>query len=362
MHLASIKLTHFKNYEAAQIHFSPAVNCIVGLNGMGKTNLLDAIYYLCMCKSNFGIADRLVVQDTKDFFRVEGQFLKADKPFKVVAKVKPRTKKEIELNGAVHSKLAEHIGLFPVVMITPFDIELAMDGSEVRRKFLDNSLAQMDSIYLNALLQYNRILRQRNATLKSGHIDHALLDTLDEQLFAPTSIITEKRQAFCASFLPVFKKYYKVISNEQEPVDCVYRAQLIAQELKDLLKQNREKDVYLQRSTVGVHKDDLVFTIKEKPLKKFASQGQLKSFILALKLTQYHLVKSKKDNLPILLLDDIFDKLDNNRVQQLLTLLFNNNFGQIFFTDTHEERLLALLQAFGVATKRFIIEEGVVKD
>jgi len=365
LHLASIKLTHFKNYEAAQLHFSPTVNCIVGLNGMGKTNLLDAIYYLCMCKSNFGITDRLVVKDSTNFFRVEGTFSKEKKNYKVVAKVQPKSKKEIEINGAIHSKLADHIGLFPVVMITPFDIELAMDGSEVRRKFLDNSLAQIDRVYLTALLQYNRILRQRNATLKSangGNIDYALLDTLDEQLLNPTAIITQKRKTFCESFLPVFQKYYKIISNEQEPVDCVYRSQLIGQELSVLLQQHRERDVYLQRSTVGVHKDDLIFTIKEKPLKKFASQGQLKSYILALKLAQYHLVKSRKDSLPILLLDDIFDKLDNNRVQQLLTLLFSNNFGQIFFTDTHEERLLDLLQPYGVSSKRFIIEEGVVKE
>jgi len=365
LHLASIKLTQFKNYEAANLQFSPTVNCIVGLNGMGKTNLLDAIYYLCMCKSNFSIADRLVVKDTTDFFRVEGLFSKEKKSFKVVAKVKPKTKKEIELNGAVHPKLADHIGLFPVVMITPFDIELALDGSEVRRKFLDNSLAQIDRAYLNALLQYNRILRQRNATLKAangGNIDHALLDTLDEQLLGPAAIIIEKRKTFCASFLPVFKQYYKVISNEQEPVDCLYRSQLLACELKDLLKQNREKDVYLQRSTVGIHKDDLTFTIKDKPLKKFASQGQLKSFILALKLAQYHLVRIKKDSFPILLLDDIFDKLDNNRVQQLLTLLFNNDFGQIFFTDTHEDRLLKLLQSFDIASKRFIIEQGAIRD
>jgi len=330
---------------------------------MGKTNLLDAIYYLCMCKSNFGIADRLIVQDTTEFFRIEGQFLKEKKPFKVVAKVQPRKKKEIELNGVVHPKLAEHIGLFPVVMITPFDIELAMDGSEVRRKFLDNSLAQIDRVYLNALLQYNRLLRQRNAALKSfsrGNVDHALLDTLDEQMLTPATTIIEKRTAFCTDFLPIFQDYYKTISNEQEVVDCQYRSQLLSQDLKELLYQNREKDIYLQRSTVGIHKDDLVFLIKEKPLKKFASQGQLKSFILALKLAQYHLVKVRKGNLPILLLDDIFDKLDNNRVQQLLSLLFERNFGQIFFTDTHEKRLLELLQPFGLDPKRFIVKDGVV--
>ena len=364
MHLSSIKLTQFKNYEAYHVHFSPTVNCIVGLNGMGKTNLLDAIYYLCMCKSHFSIPDRLLVQKKLDFFRLEGHFTKKEKLLNVVAKVQPKEKKkEIELNGVPHKKLADHIGLLPIVMITPFDADLAFDGSEVRRRFLNNSLAQIDPQYLQAELTYNRLLRQRNALLKSfaGRlVNPALLDTLDEQLSPLAKIIHDKRKAFCTDFFPVFKQYYQIISNEQEQVACRYRSQLDGNDLAPLLKASREKDVLLQRTTVGTHKDDLVFTIEEQILKKFASQGQLKSYILALKLAQYEIVKIHKTSRPLLLLDDIFDKLDNNRVQQLLQLLFKNDFGQIFFTDTDEQRLLSLIAPFGVKAKQLIIKNGQV--
>jgi len=309
-----------------QVHFSPTVNCIVGLNGMGKTNLLDAIYYLCMCKSHFSIPDRLLVQKKLDFFRLEGHFTKKEKLVTVVAKVQPKEKKkEIEINGVPHKKLADHIGLLPIVMITPFDTDLAFDGSEARRRFLNNSLSQIDPQYLQA-------------------------------------VIHDKRTTFCSDFLPIFKQYYQIISNEQEQVDCRYRSQLEGTELDHLIKASREKDVLLQRTTVGTHKDDLVFTIEEQALKKFASQGQMKSYILALKLAQYEIVKTYKSSSPLLLLDDIFDKLDNNRVQQLLQLLFNKDFGQIFFTDTNEDRLLSLIQPFGVEAKQLIVRNGKVVD
>ncbi len=349
-----------------QVHFSPTVNCIVGLNGMGKTNLLDAIYYLCMCKSHFSIPDRLLVQKKLDFFRLEGHFTKKEKLVTVVAKVQPKEKKkEIEINGVPHKKLADHIGLLPIVMITPFDTDLAFDGSEARRRFLNNSLSQIDPQYLQAALTYNRLLRQRNALLKSFEgrlVNPALLDTLDEQLAPLAKLIHDKRTTFCSDFLPIFKQYYQIISNEQEQVDCRYRSQLEGTELDHLIKASREKDVLLQRTTVGTHKDDLVFTIEEQALKKFASQGQMKSYILALKLAQYEIVKTYKSSSPLLLLDDIFDKLDNNRVQQLLQLLFNKDFGQIFFTDTNEDRLLSLIQPFGVEAKQLIVRNGKVVD
>ncbi len=366
MHLLSIKLTQFKNYEADQVHFSPTVNCIVGLNGMGKTNLLDAIYYLCMCKSHFSIPDRLLVQQKLDFFRLDGHFTKKEKLINVVAKIQPKEKKkEIELNGVPHKRLADHIGLLPIVMITPFDSDLALDGSEARRRFLNNSLSQIDPQYLQAELTYNRLLRQRNALLKSfaGRlVNPALLDTLDEQLSPLAKVINDKRATFCADFLPIFKQYYKIISNEQEQVDCRYRSHMEGQDLATLLKACREKDVLLQRTTVGTHKDDLIFTIQEQALKKFASQGQLKSYILALKLAQYEIVKTHKSCRPLLLLDDIFDKLDNNRVHQLLQLLFNKDFGQIFFTDTDENRLIDLIKPFGVDAKQLIVKNGQVID
>ncbi len=363
MHLQRIYLTHFKNYESEKSQFSPKVNCIVGLNGMGKTNLLDAIYYLCMCKSQFGTADRLVVQQGEEFFRLEGHFQKEDKNFKVAAKVIPRQRKEIELNGVIHQKLADHIGLFPVVMITPYDIDLGMEGSEIRRRFLDNSLAQIDTAYLSALLAYNRILRQRNAALKSfppHQANHTLLDSLDEQLLATGNLIHQTRVSFVKDLIPIFTAYYQEIANGQEVVDCVYKSSLLEQPLEQSLKESRDKDILLQRSTVGIHKDDLQFLIKGHPLKKFASQGQLKSFILALKLAQYELVKNNSHSLPLLLLDDIFDKLDQHRVRQLIQLLFQKEFGQIFFTDTQKDRLVKIIEPFGVEICQLVIENGLV--
>ena len=365
MYLKKIKLTNFKNYDTQTINFSEKVNCIVGLNGMGKTNLLDAIYYLCMCKSHFGVSDSYIKKHETTFFRLEGQFKKAKKQFKTVAKVIPKEKKAIELNDVAYTKLAEHIGQFPVVMITPFDAELALDGSEVRRKFLDNTLSQIDSEYLNALIQYNRLLKQRNATLKkfaeTRRIDEGLLVIFDEQMEAPAQLIHQKRKAFSEQFIPIFQSFYKIISNDQETVNYTYRSHLNEGAFLPLLKENRPKDLILQRSTVGIHKDDLVFKIEKFPLKKYASQGQMKSFILALKLAQYELLRKEKEIAPLLLLDDIFDKLDKQRVTHLLELLFAKNFGQIFFTDTHENRLSDILTKLDTDFKRFIINFGEVQ-
>lgn len=364
MHLKKIKLSNFKNYEIQSVEFSPTINCIVGLNGMGKTNLLDSIYYLCMCKSHFGVSDSYIKRHETTFFRVEGQFKKGKKQYKTVAKVIPKEKKTMELNDVAYGKLAEHIGLFPVVMITPFDAELVLEGSEVRRKFLDNTLSQIDSEYLAALMQYNRLLKQRNATLKKfaevRKVNHGLLTIFDEQMLAPAQLIYQKRKDFSDQFIPIFQEYYGIISNEQEEVNYTYRSHLQDQNYAELLKNNREKDIILQRSTTGIHKDDLVFKIASFPLKKYASQGQMKSFILALKLAQYEVLKREKDCAPLLLLDDIFDKLDKQRVTQLLQLLFDKDFGQIFFTDTHENRLVDILTQFDAKFKQFIINFGEI--
>ncbi len=364
MYLKKIKLSNFKNYEIQAIEFSTKVNCIVGLNGMGKTNLLDSIYYLCMCKSHFGVSDSYIKKHETTFFRLEGQFKKGKKGYKTVAKVIPKEKKTIELNDVAYDKLAEHIGLFPVVMITPFDSELALEGSEVRRKFLDNTLSQIDPEYLSSLIQYNRLLKQRNATLKkfaeNRKVDHSLIDIFDEQMLGPATLIHEKRAAFSEQFIPIFQEFYSIISNGQEQVNYTYRSHLNEHNYAELLKENREKDVILQRSTTGIHKDDLIFKIEKFPLKKYASQGQMKSFILALKLAQYELLRREKDCAPLLLLDDIFDKLDKQRVKQLLQLLFDKDFGQIFFTDTHENRLVDILAQFDTEFKQFIINFGEV--
>ncbi|MFK7937400.1 MAG: DNA replication/repair protein RecF [Saprospiraceae bacterium] len=362
MHLQQLKLTQFKNYSTQKLDFSARLNAFVGMNGMGKTNLLDAIYYLCMCKSHFGTNDRDVVQHEEEFLRLEGYFLKNEKREKVVAKVIPRKKKEFERNDVAYAKLSEHIGLLPVVFIAPDDTYLAKDGSEARRRFLDNTLSQLDREYLRHLINYNKVLKQRNAALKNfaaeRYFDPALLLIYNEQMLAPAAVIHDKRTAWMDTFNPLFQEYYRVISGDREAVGVRYRSQLTETDFNTLLTEAQEKDRILQRSTVGVHKDDLVFTIEGYPLKKFSSQGQLKSFVLALKLAQYELLRRDKAIPPLLLLDDIFDKLDRARVRQLLQLILEKDFGQIFITDTHESRLAEIIEGFGADFKIFKVENG----
>lgn len=340
---------------------------------MGKTNLLDAIYYLCMCKSHRGVNDRNVVQHSMDFFRLEGEFLnekneatKSKSKNKIVAKVQPGKKKEIEKNNVAYQKLSEHIGMLPVVIIVPDDTLMATEGSEERRRFLDNTLSQLDIEYLKSLITYNKILKQRNSALKkfaeTRSFNAELLDIYDQQLLEPAQVIFEKRKEFVDSFRPVFKEFYLTISSGQEKVDCTYSSSLKVENFADQLKGSREKDRILTRTTCGIHKDDLVFRIDKYLLRKFGSQGQLKSYVLALKLAQYDFLKKNHSSNPILLMDDIFDKLDEGRVKQLIQLILEKNFGQVFITDTHENRVEEIIKNFETDYKKFYIENGAFRE
>ncbi len=344
------------------LEFSGALNCFVGMNGMGKTNLLDAIYYCCMGKSHFGGQDRNVVRHDATFFRLEAHFSKKEKKEKIVAKVIPGKQKVLERNDVPYQRLAEHVGGFPVVIIAPGDTALALDGSEERRRFADNTLSQLDRQYLLQLITYNKVLKLRNIALKQfathKRFDASLLTALTNQLLEPALIIHEKRTEFVKKLRPVFNGFYQIISGEAEIVDCQYDSKLTGQNFSALLRESTEKDRLLQRTTVGVHKDDLIFTINGFPLKRFASQGQLKSYVLALKLAQYELLKKEKKVLPILLLDDIFDKLDSSRVEHLIGLMLKKDFGQIFITDTHQSRVEEIVKNFGLGYKVFKIERG----
>ena len=364
MHLQTLKLTNFRNYTFQELAFSDRLNCFVGKNGMGKTNLLDAIYYLCMCKSNLGINDINVVRFEESFFRLEGLFELAGKNEKIVAKVMPRKKKDIERNDNPYKKLSEHIGLLPVVIIVPDDTMLATGGSEDRRRFLDNTISQLESTYLDALITYNKVLKQRNAALKeagkTGYFNHVLIATYNEQLLEPSAIIYKKRQQFIEQFIPFLEAYYKSICTDNEKVNITYESALHQGDMETWLVQNAEKDRIMQRTTAGIHRDDLAFEINGHPLKRFASQGQLKSFVLALKLAQYELLYKEKGQEPILLLDDIFDKLDSYRVGRLLELLLDQHFGQVFITDTHESRIASIVEGFKTNFKKFVIQDGEV--
>jgi len=362
LHLQQLQLTNFKNYESQTITCSPAINCFVGLNGMGKTNLLDAIYYICMGKSHNGLSDVNVVRHEADFFRIEAVFEKEEKNDKVVAKVVPRKRKEFERNGLPYGKLSDHIGIYPVVIIAPNDTNIVLEGSEIRRRFVDNTLSQIDTEYLNALIAYNKILQQRNAALKqfaeNRTFNAALLGVYDQQLLAPAEQIHAKRQVFIEAFQPVFQSMYAAISGQREAVDCHYKSKLSEAPFEHLLAEALEKDRVLQRTTVGIHRDDLLLHIDGHTAKQFASQGQLKSLVLSLKLAQYEILRREKNMRPILLLDDIFDKLDKNRVQHLLALLLAQSFGQIFLTDTDEQRVRDILNELHTVYHFFSIENG----
>ena len=329
---------------------------------MGKTNLLDAIYYLCMGKSYFNVPDSLIARHGEDFFRLEGQFELAGKKERVVAKVIPRKKKELERNDVPYQRLSEHVGLLPVVMIAPDDTYLVSDGSEARRSFLDNTLSQIDNAYLHQLIAYNKLLKQRNALLKQfgeqGRYERAMVEVYDQQMLAPAQAIHQARSGFMQRFQPLVQQAYAQISGEAESIDCRYRSKLSDTPFASLLAEAAEKDRLLQRTTVGTHKDDLVFEIEGYPLKRFASQGQLKSFVLSLKLAQYQLLQEEKKVPPLLLLDDIFDKLDGQRVTQLLQLLQQQAFGQAFITDTDETRLSAIIRETGQPFLKYRITQG----
>jgi DNA replication and repair protein RecF len=363
--LQQIQLTNFKNYAHADVSCSKGINCLVGKNGMGKTNFLDAIYYLCMTKSHFSLTDSYLVRHEQDFFRLSGQFQTPFANKKIVAKYQVRKKKVFEANQVAYNRLADHIGELPIVMVAPDDTQLATEGSEIRRRFIDNTLSQIDQAYLQQLILYNKLLKQRNALLKKmgeeNKFQPALLATYNQQMLAPAQFIFEKRSEFAKVLQPVFQVMYKYISNESETVQLSYQSPLQEKEMEKILQDNQEKDRILQRTTSGIHRDDLNFEIEERSLKKFASQGQLKSYILALKLSQYEILREFKEVEPILLLDDIFDKLDQYRVYQLLELLINGQFGQVFLSDTNVNRVAKTLKKLNAEHQQFLVQEGTIE-
>jgi DNA replication and repair protein RecF len=342
MHLQKITLVNFKNFESQSFDFEDKINCFVGNNGVGKTNVLDAIYYLSFAKSYFNSVATQNIRHTEDFFMIEGNYQVDDKVDTVVCSLKRGHKKIVKRNGKNYEKFSDHIGYLPLVIISPADRDLIIEGSETRRKFIDSVISQSDKNYLQTLINYSKVLMQRNALLKyfaaNRTFDKLNLKVYNEQLNVYGTEIYKKRKAFLATFIPIFKARYEAISNSKETVNLVYKSQLDEGNLLDLFEQNLEKDKVLQFTTVGIHKDDLSFEIDTYPMKKFGSQGQQKSYLIALKLAQFDFIKAQVHVKPILLLDDIFDKLDDSRVTQIINLVNNDEFGQLFISDTHKER------------------------
>ena len=362
MYLQQLSFLNFKNYTEAELTLSTGVNAFVGNNGAGKTNLLDAVHYLSLCKSYFNPIDSQQIKQGADFFMINGVFEKNGNKEVVACGVKRNQKKQFKRNKKDYQRLADHIGLLPLVMISPYDISIIIEGSEERRKFIDNVISQTDNQYLDELIAYNKFLANRNAMLKliadTGRYDPDLLAVLDEQLTASGTRIFAKRRAFMESFTPVFNQHYSFISAGAEQVELVYESQLLNDNLASLLKKNIERDRILERTTSGIHKDDLQFNIHGMPMKKFGSQGQQKSFLIALKLAQYTFLTQKKGFKPLLLLDDIFDKLDEGRVTKLMQMVSNNDFGQVLITDTSISRVQNIFEAINVDVKLFKVAEG----
>lgn len=342
MILKSLSLVNYKNFDSINFSFDEKINCFVGANGIGKTNVLDAIYHLSFGKSYFNPVATQNIKHNEDFFVIDGEYQKGSKIEKIIVSLKRGNKKIIKRNSKSYQKFSDHIGFLPLVIISPADRDLIIEGSDVRRKFVDGVISQSDRDYLNDLISYNKVLVQRNSLLKyfaaNNTFNKDTLDIYNEQLNDVGSKIFNKRKIFLEEFIPIFIERYNSISSGNEIVNITYKSDLFENDLIKLLEKSINKDKTLQFTSVGIHKDDLEFKIEDYAIKKFGSQGQQKSFLVALKLAQFDFIKDHSGVNPILLLDDIFDKLDEQRVAQLIKLVDDENFGQLFISDTHAER------------------------
>ncbi len=347
MHLASLSLFNFKNYEEKKFTFSPQINCIVGKNGAGKTNLLDAIHYLCLTKSAFGNIDTQHIKHGEQFFMVQGQFYREQHQFLIDCNVQIGKGKIFRCNKKEYEKISQHVGEFPCVLMMPYDTDLIREGSEIRRRFFDNMISQMDLLYLQNLMQYNQLQKQRNATLQlfaqKNLLDKDLLESYNLPLLQLNQKIFKERQQFVNLFVPLLQMAYQQIANSSEVAKLAYETDLQATDFKTLFYSQLQKDLAAQRTTLGIHKDDYLFSLQDLSVAKFGSQGQQKSYVIALRLAQTALIAQQKKQQPLLLLDDIFDKLDDQRIAQLLAQLDNSNCGQVFLTDARPERTKKLL-------------------
>jgi DNA replication and repair protein RecF len=357
MYLRRLTLFNFKNYPEVEFDFSHQANALTGLNGSGKTNILDAIYYLCLCKSYFNATDNSSIKHGENFFSIHGFFELNENTEEILINLKQGQKKSIKRNLKEYQKLGDHIGILPIVMVAPVDQELITGGSEERRKLMDSIICQYDRSYLEDLLNYNRALMQRNALLKqagkTGLDDPSLMQIWDERLSTFSVKIYKARKEFIERFIPLFNQFYTYLTNDAEQVSVAYESQLHEDDLLTLLERNAHRDRILHYTTSGTHKDDLELLLNGYPVKRIGSQGQQKSFVLAMKLAQFELISKAKGVKPILLLDDIFDKLDFLRIQRLMELVNRETFGQIFITDTKATHIQEIFNSIDVPLRIF---------
>ena len=360
MYLKKLSLINFKNIREENLEFRPGINCFVGDNGAGKTNVIDAVYFLSMCKSSLPMTDGQSIRHGADFFLVEGTYASdAGKRETIVCSFSRKGGKVLKRNGKEYERLSDHVGLIPVVIVSPADTMLISDAADERRRYLNGFISQLDRAYLQALVRYNAVLGERNRLLKISR-DEQMLCIYDRQLVEQGGIIHRKRSEIAALLEPEVARYYRHLSSDREQVTLEYRSELNDTPFEELLLKSREKDFVNGFTTAGIHRDDLVLRIGGYPLRKYGSQGQQKSFLIALKLAQYALVAQAKGEKPILLLDDLFDKLDAGRVEQLIRLVSDDTFGQILITDCNPTRLKRILDKAGGDYTLFSVAEGAV--
>ncbi len=362
MILNKLSILNYKNIAQAEISFSPKMNCFFGNNGMGKTNLLDAVYYLSFTKSHINTPDGQIIHAGEELCVLQGNYDYEGSVEEIFCAIRKKQRKQFKRNKKEYNKLSGHIGLLPVVMVSPADSELIRGGSDERRRFLDLIISQQDKQYLNALIQYNKALFQRNALLKNQSRDTALYEVLEIQLDTYGKVINEKRILLLEEFIPIFNEYYQIISQSSEYVSMEYISQLEVTRLQELLGQNRQRDYILGYTSTGIHKDELEMRLNNSLVRRVGSQGQNKTYLIALKLAQFAFLRKRGNTTPILLMDDIFDKLDANRVEQIIQLVSGNNFGQIFITDTNRKYLDEILATMDHDYALFRVEQGQIQS
>ena len=364
MILKRISILNYKNLEQVELSFSPKLNCFFGQNGMGKTNLLDAVYFLSFCKSAGNPIDSQNICHDADFFVIQGFYEAADgTPEEIYCGMKRRQKKQFKRNKKEYTRLSDHIGFLPLVMVSPADSELIAGGSDERRRFMDVVISQYDKEYLDALIRYNKALVQRNTLLKSEQpVEEELFLVREEMMAQAGEVVFRKREAFIREFIPIFQSFYSFISQDREKVGLSYDSHARDASLLEVLKESRARDQIMGYSLRGVHKDELNMLLGDFPIKREGSQGQNKTYLVALKLAQFDFLKRTGTTVPLLLLDDIFDKLDASRVEQIIKLVAGDSFGQIFITDTNREHLDRILHKVGSDYKMFRVEQGTVAE
>lgn len=361
MRLNSLSILNYKNIREAELIFSPKINCFIGNNGMGKTNVLDAIYFLSFCKSHSNSIDSQNILHDADFALIQGKYQIGDNIEDIYCGLKHRQKKQFKRNKKEYERLSDHIGLLPLVLVSPDDSVLISEGSDERRKFVDGVISQYNKNYLQQLLQYNNALKQRNALLKSETLtDDSLLEIWEDQMAFFGSYIHEQRKVFIDEFIPIFQQLYTFISDGNEEISLKYQSQHHENDIKLRMQSTRERDKILGYSTQGIHKDELEMLLDGYPIKRVGSQGQNKTYLISLKLAQFYFLKRTHNLSPLLLLDDIFDKLDSARVKKIIELVSGETFGQIFITDTNREHLDSILQQLGKESQIFEVKNGEI--